>query len=465
MMTLRWLLGITTLVIFVSACTGLASEPAIVRTVPPRPTIDTTNPEDLGATVFAARCASCHGETGHGDGAVAMDAGLDVPDFTLEVTSINQSLTEWTNTIRFGRLENMMPPWENSLSDEEIEAVAAYTFTMWQEFPQTTESVEATAVLVVEEAIGDITAGVIQGTSGADLPDIVSVALHVLDEEGNEASFDMQVLENDLTFTYEDVLIRHDYTYFISAIYDGVVFYSDIVFGKPETPDLDLPVQIYDVTHDESVIEVDLFLIRLIPDDNELIVQQLMNFRNTSDRVYRGNNQLDGFTYDSVRIPLPNDSELLNSVELIPRFLELEGEGQQTLLDTQPVLPNSEHLVEVVYALPLPNLAEGTTISLPVRYNLSQSVEIMVQPSQFTVVSEAFTSTGVEHFSVGVYESYVSEPMPANSLIEFEIRPPAIDAATAANQSGRNNLVAILALGGIGLLMLSGVVLFLGSND
>lgn len=448
----------------ISACRGLASEPIIVSTIQPRPTIDASNPENLGEAVFTARCASCHGDTGLGDGAVALEAGLNPPNFTLASTSAEQSLAQWINTIRFGRLENMMPPWENSLSEEEIEAVAEYTYTLWQGFPQTSEATAEPPAPFVEEAIGTVTGEIIQCTAGASTPDIISVALHVINAEGNEADFEMQVLQDGASYNFENILIRHDYTYVITAIHNEVLFYSEVQYGTPETPTMTLPISIYEVTHDESVIEIDLFLLRLIPDGDELVVQQIINFVNTSDYVYRGDNQIDGFTYDSVRIPIPNEAEVLNSVELVPRFLMLEGEGQQTLLDTQPVLPNTDHLVEVVYTLPFSITDSRLHIELPTYYDVIQAAEVMVQSGQFIVESDDFTSSGIQHFSVGVYESYLSESLSANDLIQFDVLPDIGDIDQDQTTANRRNLVALLALGGIALLSISSIILFRGKN-
>lgn len=469
MITMYRLLTFFIILVSLSACRGLASEPVIISTIQPRPTIDISIPENLGIAVFDARCSSCHGELGQGDGAVALDAGLDVPDFTLAATSAEQSLTQWTNTIRFGRLENMMPPWENSLSEEEINAVAEYTFTLWQDFPQTvaenSEATEEPLAPIVEEAIGTITGDVIQGTANASIPDVISVALHVIDTEGNEANFDMQVLQQGTTYSFEDILIRHDYTYFLTAIHNEVVFYSDVVFGTPQSPMMNLPITIYEVTHDEAVIEIDLFLIRLIPSDGELVIQQLINFTNTSDYVYRGDNQIDGFTYDSIRIPIPNDAQLLNSVELIPRFLLLEGETQQTILDTQPVMPNTEHLVELVYSLPTSDSERRLSVEFPVSYDVVQPVEIMVQPGHYSVEGDNFASSGAQHFSVGVYESYLSSELSANDFIQFAVFPSIGEASEEQTISQRRNLVSILALAGIALMSISIIVLFLGKDS
>src|SRR5262249_25283073 len=85
-------LGITTCALIacaacaalIAGCGGASTRPAPALPAPPppppaRPPADTTKPPatpdnagapsaDLGATVFAQRCALCHGPDGHGDG-------------------------------------------------------------------------------------------------------------------------------------------------------------------------------------------------------------------------------------------------------------------------------------------------------------------------------------------------------------------------------------------------------------
>jgi cytochrome c551 len=65
-----------------------------------------------GATVYTERCAACHGANGEGASGPALAEGvLDVDDLIVVITE--------------GR--GAMPGFGPTLTDEEIEAVAAYT--------------------------------------------------------------------------------------------------------------------------------------------------------------------------------------------------------------------------------------------------------------------------------------------------------------------------------------------------
>jgi quinohemoprotein ethanol dehydrogenase len=69
--------------------------------------------DDLGATVYRQRCAACHGGSGEGGSGPSM---VDVDD--------RLTRDEHVTVVREGK--GKMPAWEDTLSDEEIEAVVDY---------------------------------------------------------------------------------------------------------------------------------------------------------------------------------------------------------------------------------------------------------------------------------------------------------------------------------------------------
>lgn len=118
-------------------CTGLAGEPEIVITFAPpvaRPT-DVGMPAQLpnlanGAAIFADRCVLCHGEDGRGNGELVQTG--EVPpagDFTDAENTRTYSPSEWFEIITDGRLDQLMPPWANALSEQERWDVTFYTYT------------------------------------------------------------------------------------------------------------------------------------------------------------------------------------------------------------------------------------------------------------------------------------------------------------------------------------------------
>ena len=77
---------------------------------------------ELGARVYAARCAQCHGEKGRGDGSAVRELRVLPTDFTAERPSLAQSL----RALRNGVEGTPMAPWTGKLSEAELSAVAYY---------------------------------------------------------------------------------------------------------------------------------------------------------------------------------------------------------------------------------------------------------------------------------------------------------------------------------------------------
>lgn len=81
-----------------------------------------------GQTLYAEKCALCHGATGHGDGPGA--AALDPkPRNHTDGSYMNaQSNEALMGVIKDGK--GQMPAWGSTMSDEEIRAVLAYVRTL-----------------------------------------------------------------------------------------------------------------------------------------------------------------------------------------------------------------------------------------------------------------------------------------------------------------------------------------------
>ncbi|MEM9953235.1 MAG: cytochrome c [Chloroflexota bacterium] len=400
--------------ILVSACSDLAGQPEIVATIalPPTPApVEVDNPADLGEAIYSARCASCHGITGMGDGEVALSAGVTVPDFTIADTSVNQSIEEWTDTIRVGRIENLMPPWENSLSTEEIDAVAEFTYNLWQN-----------PIEIVPEEIasvqGTITGQIIQGTADEAQPESVFMGLHVLDENENQVDFRTLDLVNPSEYAFEDITLQSNYTYLVTAVYNDIVFSSEKIPADGISPTLDIPMTVYEITDDPTVIAVDLMTMLLFEEGDTLVIQGFMGFTNTSDRVFRTDARVDTFAYESVQIPLPEDTVILNMEQLRQRFIVQEEGDSVTLIDSRPVVPGETHQVELVYGLPYSGKAD---ISIVSNYPVITEPVVMIPSDSYELTGDALGLLETELFDFGSYDRYVAFPIGAGGSLNFGI--------------------------------------------
>lgn len=206
-MSRRWLLfGL--LVLLIGACSGLAGEPAIVATLPPvtpRPT-EAGFPVEapdlmLGARIYAARCAECHGIGGAGDGPLVQSGQVqNAGNFRLPETSRSQTPRDWFTTITDGRIENLMPPWRDALSESERWAVALYTYTLHYS-PEQLEQGRAIYAARCATCHGENGAGDVDLTRGAvmaALSDDAIAALLADHQRGDGAhAFDPALTEDE----------------------------------------------------------------------------------------------------------------------------------------------------------------------------------------------------------------------------------------------------------------------------
>jgi len=134
----RVLLMILGAALLLTGCGGLSGEPRIVATIPPPTPLPTeighplTAPDlAAGAAIFAARCTDCHGINGDGNGALVQAGQIaNAGNFVDPATARSQRPSDWHATITNGRIDLMMPPWREALSEQDRWNVGYYTYTL-----------------------------------------------------------------------------------------------------------------------------------------------------------------------------------------------------------------------------------------------------------------------------------------------------------------------------------------------
>lgn len=84
----------------------------------------------LGTQSYLDNCAPCHGETGNSDGPTVADLPAPPPKFSDPATIWGKSPAEYFHTTKYGRIQNLMPPWGNQLSDDQIWQTLYYAWSL-----------------------------------------------------------------------------------------------------------------------------------------------------------------------------------------------------------------------------------------------------------------------------------------------------------------------------------------------
>ena len=407
------------LALALAACGGLGGEPEIAATAPP-PGAQATAPEtesrwkaDIkqGAAIFAEHCVECHGIGGDGRGNLVAAGSVARPlDMTNRSLVAVKSPLEWFEIITTGRIEDLMPPWENALSERQRWDVALYSYTLayddellangervWREgcgecelpavvppvfsdvdygaklnrelFRSALRDAEAEAAAAyarfaslsadaAEEdgerlSLGALDGQVLPGTAGSLLPEQTLLRLRYGNNEVG-FSFAETTAAADGNFQFNEIPLTGEFEYVIGAVYDERFFSRRVFPGEAPAP----TITVYDATHDPlvvSVARIELYIEPVtLPDLGAgLYISQILTYRNSSDRVYTSGRGFDDGRQASLLIQFPLGARFLSGAA-DGRFVVVEGIERlpDSAIDTQPVLPGEAHQLIHEYWLP-----------------------------------------------------------------------------------------------------------------
>ena len=94
----------------------------------------------LADQTYAQSCAPCHGAAGDGDGPAGATADPTV--FSDPAAIWDRAPAELFFVTKFGRIENLMPPWRNSMSDEQIWQAVYYSWSLHTDETEIAEGAE-----------------------------------------------------------------------------------------------------------------------------------------------------------------------------------------------------------------------------------------------------------------------------------------------------------------------------------
>lgn len=551
--------GLVFLTLLAAGCSGLAGEPAIVGTIPAtattvaRPVSLPQTPPDLalGASVFAANCTRCHGVGGQGNGELVKSGQVPaLMDFTDPQTAQDAAPIDWYQVVTNGRLEKLMPPWADKLSDAERWSVTMYLYTLpttdaqiaagqtiWvdkcaechgehgegtvkgaplpdmlkistnealttvadgiqdkmppmaadltleqrvavvayartlrlagqavavAQVPTAAAAAAATAVpvtpplatqevnapLATQEVgsaaavTGTVSGKITNSTVGGMVPADLAINLHVLsaDNQSSAQTF-TGTASADGSYSFADVPFTSGAQYVVTTAYEGAVYQSEVVTGDPATPQLDLPLTIYEVASDPLSITVNGLLLMIQQDTQpgQLSVVEIISFSNASDHAFL---RQDGNAATSVSVKLPAGAVYQ---DFSGGAYQVSTDGSE-VADTQAVLPGDAHVMHLVYTLPDSGTA---TVAQALNYPLNGQLEIMVPSDTLTVSGTDIGTLGTRQMGDRTFTSYGgSYNFAAGASFQFQVNGAASSTTAAVPVGGVSAAAyALIALG------------------
>ncbi|MBE7470472.1 MAG: hypothetical protein DPW09_29560 [Anaerolineae bacterium] len=106
------------------------ASPSRLFAAPPAQAPDTPPSVSGGRALWAENCQPCHGPAGKGDGPASANIPDPLPNMTDPEKAWQYVPAENFEVIKNGRIEKLMPPWGNQLSDAQIWDLTAYVWSL-----------------------------------------------------------------------------------------------------------------------------------------------------------------------------------------------------------------------------------------------------------------------------------------------------------------------------------------------
>ncbi|MBI1282251.1 MAG: hypothetical protein GC179_29260 [Anaerolineaceae bacterium] len=329
-------------------------------------------------------------------------------------------------------------------------------FTAAQETPTPTPDLISTAPR------GTVNGKVTNGTAASPAPTNITVTLFINNDNLTVWHMDTQTTA-DGSFQFNDVPVVKGYDYVTAALYRDRIFNSAFLVGNEDNTNLTLPINIYELTEDPTVLSISSSEAQISAQGGTLEVRQVIHFHNNSDRLYTTSKDLGDGRFGSVLISLPPGAQVV-SLDNQTRYIV--SPTNFTVLDTTPVLPGDEHVVIIAYIIPYDGTA--ALIEQPMNYPFEGSAKLLVAQTNLNINSQQLPSTGNQMIADTQYKRYEGAlKLKAGEVIRYEISGASstnLSAGTVtkvAVNGGNNAILFILtALIGLGILATALAIVF-----
>ncbi|MBX3066355.1 MAG: hypothetical protein KF726_25475 [Anaerolineae bacterium] len=227
---------------------------------------------------------------------------------------------------------------------------------------------------------GSVTGALTVGTAGMTLPGDQELMLHIIDSAMQEKT-QLGKADAQGNFRFDNVTIQSDHAYFVTTIFEGRQYASEVVQGNPAAGAIALPLTLYASTNDPAAIQLSNIILQLTASSEGLYAVEIVRVNNAGDRVFTTTEQPQPGMFASVRMAYPSSAQIDGFANGEDRYIVDETEHR--VVDTQPVYPQERHVVHFRYQTPYD--PAGTLLDVPIDYAIAGDVQILVAPADLTV--------------------------------------------------------------------------------
>ena len=354
-----------------------------------------TNQEEhtLGADLYAASCASCHGETGAGEGPEAgqlpifgcrvchdeepggLDGGLAG---SAPAAGEEWSLAEQRAVLEYVRAFSYAPAWESGLRPGD----------------------------------GVIRGAVVQGTADGPAVESVTVTLEAFADFQPMAALTTTV-GADGRFEFGGLAVDPNVVYLASASSDGVRYSSPIVTLAAEQPEAETVVTLFETTGDPGGVVLDRVHWILDSQPGALIVLQVLEFGNAGDRTFVGEQAAGVDEPVTVAFDVPPEAVELSfeNGALGDRFRQ----AGELIYDTTPLVPGTA-TKQIVMQYALPYEGDSVTLEQEFMYPVALLNMLAADLPGMAIEAPELTNTGVQDFQGVSYQLWRGEQLMAGPV-------------------------------------------------
>jgi mono/diheme cytochrome c family protein len=403
------------------------------------------NDLQAAAELYAMHCAACHGGHGAGDGSQAGSLSVALSDLRQPATLNERSAQEIFDLVTDGSSTGM-PALGATFSEDERWNLVSYVrslshLTRSPAPVGTAEPGSGTPSVTLAEGITAVAevSGLV--TNGSTQRPAANLAVSLRRFEGTEELEPIVgTTDSQGRFRFEGVEFSAQRAVVVQVEYLDVSYFSEVAQAQAGETALDLPVTVYDTSHDTTAISVDRLHIFLEPlaGEDAVRVGALALVSNSETQAIVAANPGEGTLFFD--LPESAVNLQLQEGELGGRFIQTDT----GFADTLAVIPGQgSH--QVVFAFDVP-YTRRVELQFPMRYPLSGV--IIVVPDGMRVESESLTDNGVRQIEGVSYRTYSGGALAAGQTLTLTLAgKPA--AASGSGAQGYELVIAAALLGAV----------------